>query len=258
MYMAITKELEKLQYLKRRAETTMSSAPEGSLRCAVNKGCFQYYQGKKYLGKNKKEYIQQIAQKEYCQKLRNEISEYERSLEIVRNLYEEKKLEEVYEKLHPARKALVHPLVKSVENIIKEFEGIDYDGKSFDENDTTEYYTTKGERVRSKSEKIIADELFRAGIPYKYEMPLELKIWNKSIVVYPDFTAINPKNGRRWLIEHLGMMDNEGYYDSSMFKLDTYEKNNILLGRDLIILHETSTTPLNTKVLEEYINEYLL
>ena len=29
-----------------------------------------------------------------------------------------------------------------------------------------EIYTNKGEQVRSKSEKIIADELYRRGIPY--------------------------------------------------------------------------------------------
>ena len=57
-------------------------------------------------------------------------------------------------------------------------------------------------------------------------------------------------------MEHLGLMDNEAYYDNAMFKLDTYERNDILLGRDLLILHETSTAPLNTKVLEKYINEY--
>ena len=53
----------------------------------------------------------------------------------------------------------------------------------------TEYYTIKGERVRSKSEKIIADELYRYQIPYKYEFPLTLATHNRNIQLYPDFTA---------------------------------------------------------------------
>ena len=53
------------------------------------------------------------------------------------------------------------------------------------------------------------------------------------------------------------MMDKNTYFESTMQKLDTYEKNDILLGRDLILLHETSSSPLNTKTLEKYIKEYL-
>ena len=75
--------------------------------------------------------------------------------------------------------------------------------------------------------------------------------------MYPDFTALNKRTGKKWIIEHLGMMDREGYFNNSMFKLDTYEKNDILLGRELIVLHETSTMPLNTKIVGQYINEYL-
>lgn len=84
----------------------------------------------------------------------------------------------------------------------------------------------------------------------------ELQVWNKKVTIYPDFTVLNKRTGKKWFIEHLGMMDRPNYFETSMNKLDTYEKNDILLGRDLIILHETSKSPLNTKVLEKYINEY--
>ena len=203
------------------------------------------------MGKDKKEYIKQIAQKDYCKQIVAEICEYERTLLQLFDIYEKDKLEKICEELHPSRKALVQPLFCSKADVIQEFEDANYIGKKFDENNTTEYYTIKGERVRSKSEKIIADELYRYGIPYKYEIPLELESWNRKILIYPDFTVLNRRTGRRWYLEHLGLMDNEAYYDNAMFKLDTYERNDILLGRDLLILHETSTAPLNTKVLEK-------
>lgn len=166
-------------------------------------------------------------------------------------------LQKIYKELHPARKAIVAPLFRPIEEVIGEFNHISYEGKPFDEMDQTSYYTIQGERVRSKSEKIIADELYRRGVPYKYELPLELRTWNRKIIVYPDFTVLNKRTGKKWILEHFGMMDNVGYFETTIQKLDTYEKNDILLGRDLILLHETSTSPLDTKVLEKYINEYL-
>ncbi|MCH4192124.1 MAG: hypothetical protein LKF52_07435 [Butyrivibrio sp.] len=49
-------------------------------------------------------------------------------------------------------------------------------------------YTEKGELVRSKSEKIIADKLFMMKIPYHYEKPLKLDSYG---YVHPDFTVLN-------------------------------------------------------------------
>lgn len=257
MLKKIEVELANLHNIKKEIEKVLKNAPEGKLRCAINKGCYQYYLGKQYLGIEKREYVKQIAQKEYCQKLNSVVRKYEKTLMQLNDLYMKENLETIYNELHPARRKLVKPLIKPVKEIIEEFENIEHVGKPFDENDMTEYYTIKGERVRSKSEKIIADELYRYEIPYKYEMPLELTNWNKSIVIYPDFTVLNKSTGKKWILEHLGMMDNAMYYENAMFKLDTYEKNDILLGKNLILLHETSSSPLNTNVVKKYIENYL-
>ena len=59
----------------------------------------------------------------------------------------------------------------------------EYRGKEFKEGDPV-VYSDRGERVRSKSEKILADYLYHHNIPYKYEKPLQLsgvcKISNKK------------------------------------------------------------------------------
>ena len=227
------------------------------MRCANSKGYFQYYQGKKYLNKYQKNYIKQLAQKEYCMDIKTEVNKRRKKLEELAEIYREEKIVQIYEQYPLARKAIVTPFIKPIEEITKEFEEMRYKGKEFDEQDMTEYYTSKGERVRSKSEKIIADELFRNRIPYKYEMPLEVINWNKRVIVYPDFTVLNKRTGRKWIIEHFGIMDNPDYYENVMFKLDTYEKNDILLGKNLLIFHETSSNPLNTKVMQKYMEIYL-
>lgn len=158
MLKEIRKELEHLQNIQRQIEEMVRAAPKGKLRCAINKGCYQYYSGKTYLGEKKKTEIKKMAQKEYCEKLNRKVEKRIRKLIELQDIYENEGLEQEYRNLHPARKQLVEPLVKPIENMIEDFEKIEYKGKIFAEDDKTEYYTAKGERVRSKSEKIIADE----------------------------------------------------------------------------------------------------
>lgn len=68
--------------------------------------------------------------------------------------------------------------------------------------------TESGIWVRSKSEVIIANILFRSGIPFKYEQKL---FYNKTQWKEPDFTITH--NNKTWYWEHLGMLGDE-LYDS--------------------------------------------
>ena len=54
------------------------------------------------------------------------------------------------------------------------------------------------------------------------------------------------------------MMGDEDYYRKNMCKIDLYEKNGYLIGKQLIILHETDENPLDTMVMERYIEECLM
>ena len=150
--------LQELIELEMQAEKFVKSAPEGKLRCAINKGCYQYYIGKEYQGKKKRNLIEKIAQKEYNLQLLGCIKKQINALENLLNTLEKYSLDEVYAKLHPARRQLVKPYIKPLRMLNEEFENIEYKGKGFAEDDTTAYYTEKGERVRSKSEKIIYTE----------------------------------------------------------------------------------------------------
>ena len=53
-------------------------------------------------------------------------------------------------------------------------------------------------------------------------------------------------------------MGDDSYYEHALKKIDVYERNDLLIGRGLILLHETSKSPLNTKILDKYIEEYFL
>lgn len=195
MINTIQKEIAYLESIEQQLHKTLEKAPEGNLRCSSCKGYYQYYSGKTYLGENKKHYRSKLAQRDYCLKLSKKVKKYLMKLRELLELYEKEALEDAYRTLHPARKQLFDPFIKPIEDRIRDFESAEYTKPGFSENDETAYYTTKGERVRSKSEKIIADTLNRYDIPYQYEMPLDLTDRGKPIRIHPDFTIMNKRAG---------------------------------------------------------------
>ena len=54
------------------------------------------------------------------------------------------------------------------------------------------------------------------------------------------------------------MMDNLAYVEKNMRKLDLYEKNGYILGKNLIVTHETSKMPLVVGVVDSYIENFLM
>lgn len=121
--------------------------------------------------------------------------------------------------------------------------------------DYAELVTQNGEHVRSKSELTIANMLKRNGLVYRYECPLILK-GNKK--VYPDFMILNKRTREVIIWEHRGMMDDIRYARDAVIKIKEYEKNNYVLGRNLIITEETSTSPLSTTEIQRMIDTYLI
>lgn len=84
--------------------------------------------------------------------------------------------------------------------------------------------TKKGHRVRSKSELIISDKLFDAGIEYDYEPKVSLN-GNER---YPDFVIEDDDSGITWYWEHLGMMSDYEYRKRWQKKLEEYKSAGIL------------------------------
>ena len=236
----------------------MSILPHGKLRCTSSNETDQFFVDGKYMSKKNIELVKNIAQREYYEELspilRNTISK----LQKIETLYENHIIENCYNGQCEARKKLVVPAIKTVDEILKQFNAEKYDPGVFEEDDKTEFYTVKGERVRSKSEMIIANELYRYNVPYHYEMPIQLQYWGKMVTRRPDFTVINPRNGKRYIYEHLGMMDNPDYVELNVKKIELYEKNGYLIGKNLILTHETSKQPLNIAIVDSYIENYFV
>lgn len=101
------------------------------------------------------------------------------------------------------------------------------------------YSTVKGDKVRSKSEVIIANLLADNNIAYEYEKKLE---YENGRWIEPDFTIIK-EDGTELYWEHLGMLGVESYDNRWLEKQEIYEK---YFSDNLIITYEGANITNNT------------
>ena len=113
------------------------------------------------------------------------------------------------------------------------------------------FTTAHGEKVRSKSEVIIADTLLRMGIPYIYEKPYYYD-GNKSF--NPDFTVLNVKRRKEIYIEHFGKMGSAGYRADFFWKMKTFGQIGIVQGENLVMTFEDEDHPFD---IAYYINDII-
>jgi len=260
--------IKELKYEKQQAEIVLKKAKKDiekyeekygdeKLVCSDSHKIPQYFLNGKYVPKSNTSTLEAIAQLDYGRKVEKSVNKKIMILDKAISLYENDNVDSVYTKLCRGRKALVKPYTISKEDYIENWLKKEFTPYDRWDDVNNEFYTSRGERVRSKSELIIANELLGRGIPYKYEMPLTLLDGEKEYIVRPDFTVLHRRTLKEIVIEHLGMMDNQGYYTKNLDKISLYEKNGFLLGKNLLILHETSNNPLNMKVVKKYFDEYL-
>lgn len=168
--------LEQLKTTLKALQNATVTTLGGELRISVGKYGPQYYLRKskqdkngKYLHKTQMAQIKQLAQQRY-------------NLECIAKIEEEI-------------------------GLIEGLQGKIQQKKIFGTEDGAIFQTARGEKVRSKSEVMIADTLQRFGVPYKYEYPLKLR----KFTAYPDFYCLNLRTRKEYYWEHFGMMDNVEY-----------------------------------------------
>lgn len=121
--------------------------------------------------------------------------------------------------------------------------------------ESIEILTEKGESVKSKSEKIIADKLNMMNVPYCYEVPLYMKGYG---YVKPDFKVVNVVTRKEYYWEHFGLMSDEEYAKKAIKKINMYENNGFILGENLIATFELEKCPLDTRNVEKIIRNFLI
>lgn len=260
----IKRKLEKrrnqLQRMKKEKEKSLINVLEGALRVCCHGNRVQYYRrmdAKDFNGVYLKEkdlpVARKLAQKDYDKKVLQAAQKELNAIDKYLACYPKIQAEQVYEMLHPERRKLINPVQMSDEEFVKQWQAVEYKGKCFNDS-VPEIYTIREERVRSKSELIIADLLNKEGIPYRYEYPILLSGLG---TVYPDFTVLNVRCRKELYWEHLGMMDDIEYVEKALQKITMYEENGIFPGESLILTYETRLNPISPKIIKLMISQYL-
>jgi len=118
--------------------------------------------------------------------------------------------------------------------------------------------TDSGELVRSKSEQIILNTLYAYPLVVHYEEEFPYKIGVPGINrCYPDFTIILP-DGSRILWEHLGRLDNPQYCSRVAAKLNLYQQNGYVIGKNLILTMDDDKGNISSALIIDAIEHYIL
>ena len=262
LYELLNNEKKKAERLANRAEKELKRLPDGILEARLTKKKYpQYVRVKTVNGKREAKYItkknhklaEQLAQKSYDRKLMNAAAQVAAALGKAAETIKEFDPERVFQKESKIRQSLIVPYVPTDEQFIEQW----YEEHPAGQNSITmsmNYTTLRGETVRSKSEKMIADTYYTEGIPYVYEPTLLLGNGKK---VYPDFAVLNVRERKTFYHEHFGMMDDEDYRLRTIVKTREYNSYGFWPGRNMIYTFEGELIPFDQNELGRIIREFL-
>lgn len=257
----LIKRKEELELMSAMVEERIDEAPQGTLRISHTGGYTQFYHRiepgdtrGKYIRKKECELARLLAQKEYDIRVLDEIKKQIDEIEAFLNSYKPQNITNVFDEINVYRKPMVTPVAISDYDYAMMWKNVDYQGKGVSD-DAMELYSDAGERVRSKSEVIIANKLHNLGIAYRYEFPIKFM---SGRIVYPDFYCLNVRKRREIVYEHFGMMDDPEYANNTVKKIEEYQRNGYWLGKNFIATFESSRKSINTLEIEELAKQYLL
>jgi hypothetical protein len=156
-------------------------------------------------------------------------------------------------KFHNLLKQRLEVQLSSSSDIMQQWVCAEYQ-KSASHPEHLIYKTASGDRVRSKSEVIIANTLFANGIPFRYEAALMME----DTTYYPDFTIMHPVTLEIYYLEHFGLIDNPEYMMRSFRKVESFISAGIIPTHNLICTYETSAHPLDSDYIQRLVHLYFL
>ncbi|MGI6767035.1 MAG: hypothetical protein ACOX4R_07525 [Lentihominibacter sp.] len=112
--------------------------------------------------------------------------------------------------------------------------------------------TSRGLKVRSKAEVLVAEELYRNNVPFLSEVEL----WLGDERIEPDFTFL-AHDGSLFYWEYCGMMDDERYVRGHIKKRNLYERYGIVPWKNIIYTYDINNE-INMREIECVIKNYIL
>lgn len=207
-----------------------------------------------YLKKDDYQKAAMIVQKEYEEKIRQAIIKQKNKLEKFLCGFEPGFPENILNSFKGAKRDLITPIRPSDNDYISQWLASN-PGCRNPFPDTPLFETQRGELVRTKSEKILADLFYSYNIPYQYEPAFILK---NGITKYPDFVLLKVRERKTFYWEHMGLAGNEEYSSDNLNKLALYESSGLIPGVNLILTFESKKIPFDIKLAKQIIETTLL
>ncbi len=258
---AMEKRAQRLKAGIKKAERDAGKFPEGRVRVSKNKRQTRYYKitedtdrDGEYIPKENIALAKALVQKEYNKKFlklaRQELKDISRSIKVISS----RSADDAFLKASEGRQSLIKPYILTDEQYAMAWQKKEYPTNLYMAENII-YDTARGERVRSKSEALLANLLYELKIPYKYEKPLDLPLGGLK---YPDFTLLKIATREEIYFEHFGLLDYEEYRNEAINKIQLYMANGIYLGKNLLVTCETSKSPLDIKLIRQMLEDFFL
>jgi len=244
---------------------------DGQLVCKKQKGKMRLFKRaedskEKYLKQSDRKLIKELSEKTYLQKLNKAAQREKMQIDKCIEVLESKQnkagrdladVDKVYDMLPDYVKENVEPAEITDEAYARKWQNKKYN-RRWMKNDEKYYETPRGDKVRSKSEWIIASMLENAGVPYRYEeiVPLDGRV---GVFMHPDFTVLNKRTRQVYYWEHCGMMGERDYMENSfMPKMSEYYNFEFFPGDKILLTFESKDHPLDTVDVKRLIDKYLI
>lgn len=253
----MNRRINDISKLKNILERKIKEMPKGRVRIKRRGKAVYFYHipdngidNGNYLHKIDMDMVKALVQKDYMGKVVCAADKEVKALKLAINSFPKITAEDIYMTLPEERRALINPIKRPDDEFVRDWLSEEYLHKGFKEREPY-YETMNGERVRSKSEQIIADHLKQAGIPYKYEYPIVIN----GELIHPDFKILRVSDRKEIYLEHCGRVDKPDYSDDMVIRVNNYAMNGIIIGDNLYLLFETLNNPLDVRVLNRMIEE---
>ena len=206
-----------------------------------------------YIPKSNSRLINLLLQNQYASKV---APYYETQLNLIHQLQAviaQDTDRKFYDSLSEESKQHLVPLVPYEPDIIQEWLN-----QPFARN---QYYlenavhdSLRGDKLRSKSEVLIANALYHAGLPYFVDIEMRID----GTPMYPDFLILRPSDKKEFIWEHFGLMSDPIYVDNAVKKIHMYDDLGFHIGDNFIVTFENTFFPLSSTMVEGIIERWFM
>ena len=253
------KESKRIKKDLEECDRMIAAFPAGHLKCCKHGDRMDYYIVKTECGRRTAKYIRKgdhkcaedLAIRDHCIRKRSILKENLRLLDYVLDSYDQFPDITASKQMNPDHLVLINDRLHSQSPAARKWKDAEYEKGPLHPEGLI-YRTMSGVKVRSKSEVIIADQLFGRGIPFRYESLITVNGQD----YHPDFTVYDDQTAGVVIWEHFGLMSIGSYRLNAFKKLSSYAACGFELDKNLIATFEWEGAPLDPAFVALLIDHY--